>query len=174
MKLKSYNYNQGDITEFKKYIGWLIVCALASLSVLALQSFLLINANKRGVDLSTGEMIAGYGCIIFALIFLVFMIIEIIRHCAIIKKINKQGTVEIKNISLNYSKKFAFGNIVRFFDYLILTITSIFVVAFTTYGVYNYWYYSTVNYYIPIALFLLVSTFYATKMLEHKYALEKQ
>ena len=174
MKTKSYSYSHGDVIEFKKYILWLVVCVLMASFIGSVQGFLLINATKKEIALSTGELFAGYGCLFMVFVFVIFMIIQIIRNASIIKKIKSNGLVEIRSIPFNYNSKFSFGNIVRFFNYVVLTICSIFVVAFATYGVYNYLYYYTINYYVPISLMIFVSVFYSTKMLENKYNLEKQ
>lgn len=173
MKVKRINYNSTHVPEFRKYMVWLSLFAIGVTLIAVFQAFLLVKANSKGIELSTIEKIVGFGCLIFSLAFILLMIGEISRHIVLIKKIKVSGFIESKTFGFDYTSKFSFGNLFRIFEYIVLIACIIFVVGFTTYSVLNYIYYTTVNYYLPIAMMVLVSTFYATRMLELKYVIEK-
>ena len=173
MKVRSISYNSTHIPEIRKFILWIGLCAVFVLLVGTIQTYILINANKNGVNLTTAELVSSFFCLIISLVFVLFMAEEIARHLVLIKRINANGFVESKTLSFDYSKKLSFGNFFRLFEYVLLTLTVILVVAFTTSCVLDYLYYTTINYYVPIVLMVLVTTFYSTKMLEFRYAIEK-
>lgn len=173
MRLHNISYNSTHVPEFKKFIVWITLCAIGVLFIGAYQSYLLIKANKNNIDLSTAELISGFACVIICSIFMLFMIAEIARYLVLIKRINANGFIESKTFSFDYSKKLSFGNLFRLFEYILLTLSVILVVGFTTYCVLNYIYYATINYYLPIIMMILVTTFYSTKMLELSYNIEK-
>lgn len=173
MKVKNINYSNSHIPELKKYIAWLALFALGISIIAILQAYMIIDVNKKNIDLSNLEMIASFGCLIMCIVFALFMLVEISRYIVLIKKINTNGNIENKTYGFDYSRKFSFGNMFRLFEYIILTASVIFVIGFATYCVLNYVYYTTINYYLPIALMVLVTTFYSTKLFEFKYELER-
>lgn len=173
MKVKNISYNSTHIPDFKKHIVWLGLFAIGVIIIAFFQATILIKANNNGVELTTLEMVAGFGCLIVSLVYVLFMVAEISRHFVLIKKINDNGFVERRTFVFDYSSKFSFGNLFRLFEYIVLTATVIFVIGFTTYCVLNYVYYTTINYYLPIILMVFVTTFYATKLIELKYEVEK-
>lgn len=171
--MKRISYNSTHVPEFKKYIAWLGLFSVGVVLIAIYQLFLLIKAHNNTVELSTLEMLAGVGCLVISVAFLLLMIGEIIRFIIFIKRIKLNGFVDTKTFIFNYSSKLSFGNLFRLFEYIVLTVTVVFVIGLTTYSVLNYAYYTIINYYLPISLMLLLSAFYATKMLELKYEVEK-
>jgi len=173
MKTKNISYNNAFIPGFKKFIAWLGLYAFGVSLVAILQAYMIVKSNNNNIELSNLEMVASYGCLVMSIVFVLFMIAEISRYAVLIKKINSNGIVENKTIGFDYSKALSLGNLFRFFEYIILTASVVFVIGFATYCVLNYLYYTTVNYYLPIALMVLVTTLYSTKMFEFKYEIEK-
>lgn len=173
MHHEKYNYSTSTVPTLKRKARWSCIFALLMIGIMFLEIYLLLDAYKSSIDLSIVENIVSIVTMVFALLFILMQITEIARCVAIIKKIKKDGYVQANTLLMNFDKKTSFGNVFRLTEYILLLITIIGVVGFATYSIWAYVYSSTINYYLPIFLAVLLSTYYSCKNVENMYALKK-
>ena len=172
MSKKTFVYSHMHIPNLKRFIVWLSIFALSMIIVVLFQGILLINANNRDIKLDLLETISGIACIVIGLVFILFMILTISKNIAYIKKIKRDANCEVASFNFNFADKNSFGYFCRLFEYIMLAVTTIFVIGVTTYAIFNYIFYNSINYYLPICFLLLVSNNYACKSIEHLYSLQ--
>ena len=172
MKKKSFVYSSVSLPNLKRNIVWLAFFGILMIGVMIYQGIIMINASKQGINLTLLETIAGIGCLVIALVFVLLQVANISKNIAYIKKIKANGSFEVNSFKFNFADKDSFGYFCRIFEYIMLLITTFFAIAVITYSIYNYIFSNTINYYLPIVLMLLVCNNYSCKMVEHMYELQ--
>lgn len=172
MHHEKYNYSTSTVPTLRRKMRWSCVFALLMIAIMFLEIYLLLDAYKSKIDLSIAENIVSIVTMVFALLFILMQIAEVARCVAIIKKVKQNGYVQASTLLMNFDRKTSFGNVFRLLEYILLLITIIGVVGFATYSVWNYIYSSTINYYLPVFLAVLLSTYYSSKNIENMYALK--
>lgn len=169
MKHEKFYYSTTNVPLLRRKSYANVVFALLMLCVVALNVFMLLKTD----DLSLIENIASITTTLIALAFILFQIFQISQSVAIVKRIKKDGYVEADTLMMNFDTKMSTGNIIRVAEYVLVLITLVAVAGFVTYCVWRYIYFSYINYYIPLACALLITTYYSSKNFDYMYMLKK-
>lgn len=173
MHYEKYNYSTSTVPVLKRKMRWNVLFAIIMISIILLEVFMMVHSSRSNIKLSLTQNIVSIVTLVFALCFVLVQIAEVAKAVALIKKIKKDGYFQADTLLMNFDKKSSFGNILRLTEYILLLITIVAVVGFATYSVWQYIYSSIINYYLPLLLCVLVSTYYSCKNIDNMYILKR-
>ncbi|MBQ8430687.1 MAG: hypothetical protein IJX26_01925, partial [Clostridia bacterium] len=91
---------------------------------------------------------------------------QISHHIIKIRQIKKEGSIQSRELDIDYTNKSSLWFYLRLFSYIMLVAITLFLVSFLTTSIFEYIYYDEINYFIPIIAMFFVGTNNGCKQIE--------